>query len=201
MFTGIVHEVGTVVGVERSRQLVRLTVAAPKTAARLESLDSVAVHGVCLTVIERAQGAMRFEVIPETQQVTTLGTIRRGDRVHLEPSLRLCDRLGGHVLLGHVDGTGTILTRQERGGALVWRLRVAQALRRLLVPKGPVALDGVSLTVGGALTGATVTVHLIPETLRQTTFAARRVGDRVNIELDYLAKLVRHFLHQRSTGG
>lgn len=197
MFTGIIRELGTVRRVERARGLMRVIIAAPATASCVQRLESVAVNGVCLSVVDIRQAAMTFELIPETQTLTTLGTIRSGDRVHVEPSLTLADRLNGHILLGHVDGMGTVVRRRQRAGELIVEIRVRPELRRLLVPKGPVAIDGVSLTVGRALTASTLAVHLIPETLRQTLLRSLEVGDRVNIELDYLAKLVRQFVCQK----
>jgi len=136
-------------------------------------------------------------MIPETLSLTTLGSLRAGSRVHLEPSLCLSDRLNGHVVFGHVDGTGTVLKRRQLAGELVLEIRVPPRLRDVIVPKGPVTVDGVSLTVGRTVGSSTFTLHLIPETLRQTILDARRPGDRVNIELDYLAKLVRQFVRSR----
>jgi riboflavin synthase len=193
MFTGIIREIGTVARVERSNGVVRLTVSAPRTASRAQPLDSVSVNGVCLSVVRVRTGAMTFEVIPETHRATALGTLSRGSRVNLEPSLSVSDRLGGHLVFGHVDGVGTIAARRQRAGELAVEIRVAPALRRFLVPKGPVTVDGVSLTVGRRLAASRFTVHLIPETLRQTTLASRRVGDRVNLEIDYFAKLIWQF--------
>ena len=190
MFTGIIQELGTVWRVERSRGLSRLTVAAPAVAARVRILESVAVNGVCLTVVDVRRPAMTFELIGHTQRLTTLGALRRGERVHVEPSLSLSDRLSGHLVFGHVDGLGAVVKRRQHAGELVLELRVPEALRRLVVPKGPVAVDGVSLTVGDTPTRLTFTVHLIPETLRQTALRGRKVHDRVNVEVDYFAKLV-----------
>ena len=197
MFTGIVQELGTVVKVERSRGLVRLTMAASKTAARVQRLDSVAVNGVCLSVVSVHPPTMTFEVIRETQGLTTLGSLHSGDRVNVEPSLLLTDRLNGHLVMGHVDGMGKVVKRRQLPNELVIELRIANTLRRCLVPKGPVTVDGISLTVGSALTASTFTIHLIPETLRQTTLRSLAVSDRVNVEVDYLAKLVFQFLRTR----
>ena len=197
MFTGIIQEIGTVARVERAKDLLRLTIAAPTLAARVQPLESVAVDGVCLTAVAARQGALTFEIIPETQRLTTLGALRSGARVHLEPSLTLADRLGGHLLFGHIDGLGTLVGRRHRGGELALTIRCPQSLRTFLVAKGPVAVDGISLTVGANLTAATFTLHLIPETLRRTTLGERRLGERVNLEVDYLAKLVRQFVRRR----
>jgi riboflavin synthase len=197
MFTGIVQEQGTVVSVTRGQGLARLVVSAPKTASRIEPLDSIAVNGVCLSVTEVRGHALNVEVIPETQQRTTLARLRAGVRVNLEPSLTLTDRLNGHLVLGHVDGVGTVIAHRHRAGELRLTIRLPRELRVLLVPKGPIAVDGVSLTVGQELTRSAFTVHLIPETLRQTTLRELAVGDSVNLELDYLAKLTRQFLLAR----
>jgi len=202
MFTGIIREIGTVARVERLRGVVRVTISAPKTAGRAQRLDSVAVNGVCLSVVAVRHDALRFDMIPETRTLTALGRLRRGDRVNLEPSLLVTDRLSGHLIFGHVDGTGVVAARRQHAGELVLTVRVAPVLRRLLVPKGPVTVDGVSVTVGRALTRSTFTIHLIPETLRQTTLGQRQAGEAVNLELDYFAKLTRQFLTEigRSAG-
>ena len=198
MFTGIIQELGTVARVERSQGLLRLSIHAPMTASKVGRLESVAVSGVCLSVVDLRHGTMTFEVIRETQSLTTLGSLHRGDRVNLEPSLSVSDRLSGHFVFGHVDGIGTVAARRELDGEVRLDLRVPAALRQFLVSKGPVAVDGVSLTVGRVVRGSTVTVHLIPETMRQTTLGAVRAGAAVNVELDYFAKLLRQF--QRSRG-
>lgn len=194
MFTGIIREIGTVARVERAKGLARLTIHAPRTASTVERLESVAVNGVCLSVVSVRNGALTFEMIQDTQRLTSLGGLRAGTRVNLEPSLTVTDRINGHLLFGHVDGLGTVVRRRNSAGAYSLEIRVAGGLRTFLVPKGPVAVDGVSLTVGQALTPSTFTIHLIPETLRQTTLSECCAGDRVNLELDYLAKLVHQFL-------
>ena len=191
MFTGIVQEIGTVAKVERPNGLIRLTVTAPHTSARVQPMESVAIHGVCLSAVSVREPSITFELVGETQQVTTLGRLRQGARVNVEPSLTLTDRLNGHVVLGHVDGTAVVTKRRELPKELVLTFRVERRIRSWLVPKGPVAVDGVSLTVGTDVTRSTFSIHLIPETLRRTTLRALNVGDRVNIEVDYLAKLVR----------
>jgi riboflavin synthase alpha subunit len=192
MFTGLIRDIGTVERIERpaGQGIVRLTVLAPAIASTIQPLESVAVNGVCLTAVEVRRGRMLFEMVPETLRLTTLGALRSGHRVHLEPSLSLADRLGGHLLLGHVDSTGTIIARRRQAGELTLEVRFAKALGRWLVPQGPVAVDGVSLTVGARVRPGRFTIHLIPETLRRTMLGERAVGERVNLELDYLAKLV-----------
>jgi len=197
MFTGIIRELGTVARVERSRGLLRLTIHAPKTASRIERLESVAVNGVCLSVVDVRQGTCAFEVIPETQRLSTLGRLRRGDRLNVEPSLSVTDRFNGHVVLGHVDGMGTVVKRWQLAGERILEIRVTPSLRALLVSKGPVAIDGVSLTIGRVVGRSAFTIHLIPETLRHTTLNERTVGARVNVELDYIAKLIRQYVRSK----
>ena len=133
-------------------------------------------------------------MIPETQKLTSLGGLRQGSRVNVEPSLRLMDRLNGHVVLGHVDSVGVIARQKSLPGEVILTIRVGKDLRRCLVPKGPITVDGVSLTVGLRLTRDTFTIHLIPETLKRTTLHMLAAGDKVNIEIDYLAKLTHQFL-------
>jgi riboflavin synthase len=200
MFTGIIQELGTVARVERRSGLIRLHIRAPKLAAKTAPPESVAVNGVCLSVAAIRRSTLTFEVIPETRQVTSLGDLRCGDQVNLESSVSALDRLSGHILLGHVDGTGRVERRRQTAGELVLGIRVSPPLRKFLIPKGPVAVDGVSLTVGRRLTPSSFQVHLIPETLRRTTLRWRQVGDPVNIELDYLAKLVEQFVSRRRSG-
>ena len=196
MFTGTIREIGVVERVQRREGLVRLAVRGPRTAAKVVAADSVAVSGVCLTAAAVRAGVMTFEVVPETLRLTTLGRLAPGTRVNLEPSLSLADRLGGHLVFGHVDGTGRVVGRQARGGELVLTIQVPAACRGLIVPKGPLAVDGVSLTVGPQVTNR-LTLHLIPETRRRTTLAERRVGEWVNLEADYVAKLIRQHLRAR----
>jgi len=197
MFTGIIQEVGRVVELKRAKSIVRLTVYSPKIAPKVRPLESVAVNGVCLTVVARKGKYFVFEVIPETQQLTSLALLRPQSLVNLEPSLSLTGRFNGHVVLGHVDGMGAVVKSQQKPGERVFTIRVDKNLRRHLVSKGPVTVDGVSLTVGRQLTQTTFTVHLIPETLKATSLAACRAGSRVNIEIDYFAKLFAEWLKPR----
>ena len=198
MFTGIVQELGTVLGVKRAQGLVRVQILAPKTAAKLSAGESVAVNGVCLSVVRLQQGVLSFEAIPQTLRLTNLSTLSAGARVNLETSLSLSDRLNGHLVLGHVDGTGRVVRRAVTAGETVLGIRIEPRLRRYLVPKGSIAVDGVSLTVGPDVTPTTFLVFLIPETLHQTTLGARRLGALVNIEVDYVAKLIVNFASRNS---
>jgi riboflavin synthase len=190
MFTGIVQELGTVERMQRSRTVDRLTVSASKTAARVGPGESVAINGTCLTVVRAQAGRLLFEMIPQTRRLTNLGALTMGARVNVEPSLSLSDRLNGHLVLGHVDGIATVSRRTRVAAGEALEVRVPAALGRYLVPQGPVALDGVSLTIGAKSAAAKCVVYLIPETLTRTTLALRRVGDAVNVEVDYVAKLI-----------
>lgn len=199
MFTGIVEEIGTVRDVRRRADVARLEIAAVDTLEGSEVGASVAVSGVCLTVVDRGRDGLGFEVGPETLARTTLGGLARGDRVNLERPLRFGGALGGHLVLGHVDGTGTVteVIRVESTA----RVRVALAgreLEPLLIPQGSVAVDGVSLTVAALLDGA-FEVMLIPHTLAATTLGALRVGQAVNIETDVIGKYVRRSLALKGT--
>ena len=194
MFTGIVQELGTIESMRRARGVDELTIHAPKTAAGIALGESVAVNGACLSVTAASRGQLAFEMIPQTRRLTSLGALAAGDRVNLERSLSLADRLNGHVVLGHIDGTGTVARWTEKAGETRLDVRVDRKLGRLLVPKGPVTMDGVSLTVGERPSDTSFSVFLIPETLRRTTLSSCRAGRRVNIEIDYIAKLIAQFV-------
>jgi riboflavin synthase alpha subunit len=188
MFTGIVREMGRVVALKTARSVTRFEVDAPRTASGLAPGDSVAVNGICLTVTRVAGARVAFDAAPETRRVTTIARWRAGDAVHLEPALRLGDALGGHFVLGHVDGIGRILRLSRRGGAAAMTVALAASLAAQLVPKGSIALDGVSLTLDSGPFPGRFTVTLIPHTLAVTRFSTAHAGEDVNIELDVLAK-------------
>jgi riboflavin synthase len=183
MFTGLVADLGTVVSFDRRAGGARLRIAT-RLAGELTSGDSVAVQGVCLTAVEPEPDSFAADVISETLSRSSLGRLEPGARVNLELPLRASDRLGGHVVLGHVDGQGSV-TSVSPAGVVV--LEVDAGLLRYVVEKGSVALDGVSLTVA-AVDERSLSVALIPETLRRTTFGSADVGSPVNIEVDVLAK-------------
>lgn len=193
MFTGLIEDLGTLHEVQRGAAGGRLTVATSLPLAEVKIGDSIAVNGACLTVTACGSGRFTADVSVETLECTTLGTLQRGAAVNLERALRLSDRLGGHLVSGHVDGVATVSERVQQGNA--WRVgcRVAPALARLLVAKGSVAIDGISLTVN-AVADDGFSVMIIPHTLERTTLAAGRVGDRVNIETDLIGKYVARLL-------
>jgi len=192
MFTGIVEDVGTIVEIAaetEGREARRLAVATALPVDRLPLGASIAVDGVCLTVVERAAGRFAADLGPETLARTTLGRRRAGDRVHLERPLAVGDALGGHLVAGHVDGVGTVAASRARGEARELEIAVPDALARYLVPKGSITVDGVSLTVN-TVDGRRFGVTLIPHTLAATVLGARPVGAEVNLEADLIAKHV-----------
>jgi riboflavin synthase len=183
MFTGLVEAVGEVVGLERDAAGAILEIDAA-IADELHPGDSIAVNGACLTAREIEGSRFRADVVAETLRRTTLGGLSGGSRVNLELALRMSDRLGGHVVLGHVDGVGEVRARHESGEIEV---EIDEDLARYVVEKGSIALDGVSLTVA-AIDGTTLTVALIPQTCESTTLGEAAVGRRLNVEVDILAK-------------
>lgn len=193
MFTGIIQEVGTVRRAGKSGGYLRLEVAYDETLGALRIGDSMAVDGVCLTAVAVGGGAFAADLSEETQRRSTLGGLRTGDRVNLERPVTASDPLGGHIVLGHVDGRGRIRRVTPSAGGLRIRIEAPAEVMELLVEKGSVAVDGVSLTVGGIERGA-FEVFLIPESQGKTTLSRRTVGGAVNLEADYLAKLVRKFV-------
>jgi len=189
MFTGIVEELGEVLRVTELTDAARLTVAGPKVTADARHGDSIAVDGVCLTVVEVSDGAFTADVMRETLDRSTLGKLAAGDKVNLERAAALGDRLGGHLVQGHVDGTGTVAAREPAEHWELVRITMPPTLARYLVVKGSVAVDGVSLTVVDVTEGE-FSVSLIPTTLALTTLGHRRPGDPVNLEVDVVAKYV-----------
>ncbi|MCK2245488.1 MULTISPECIES: riboflavin synthase [unclassified Crossiella] len=189
MFTGIVEERGHLVAVEQLTDAARITVAGPLVTSDAKHGDSIAVNGVCLTVVEAVDGTFTADVMRETLQRSNLGKAAAGDPVNLERAAALGQRLGGHIMQGHVDGTGSIAAREPSEHWEIVRVSIPPALSRYLVEKGSVAIDGVSLTV--VEVGADYfTVSLIPTTLDLTTLGIRQPGDQVNLEVDVLAKYV-----------
>lgn len=199
MFTGIVEELGTVVAVREHADGARLTVAADAVLDGTRLGDSIAVDGCCLTVAsigdDEGRPAWTADLMAETLERTSLGARDPGDRVNLERALAAGGRLGGHVVQGHVDGVGTVLSRTEGTQWEVVEIALPAGLARYVVAQGSIAVDGVSLTVVHA-GDASFTVSLIPETRARTTLGRRAVGERVNLEVDVLSKYVeRHLAH------
>jgi len=193
MFTGLIEAVGKVVGIERHGAAARLTVEAPFPPAEISLGDSIAVNGVCLTVVGKGGGTFTFDVSPETIDRTAFRRLKSGSRVNLERALRLSDRLGGHLVTGHADFVAVVTERREASGNIMFSFRIPREFSRHLVEKGSVAVDGVSLTVA-AVRGSAFTVALIPYTLERTNLHAARPGTRVNLEVDVIAKYVERLL-------
>jgi riboflavin synthase len=196
MFTGIVEEIGQVVALDELGDSVRLRIRGPLATSDASTGDSVAVNGCCLTVVDSYDGAFAADVMKETLQKTSLGGLRAGSPVNLERAVTVHARLGGHIMQGHVDGTGVIASRTpSEHWELVW-VDIPTHLARYIAVKGSVAVDGVSLTVVELREGArpSFSVGLIPTTLGRTTLGTRAVGDRVNLEVDVLAKYVERLL-------
>jgi riboflavin synthase len=196
MFTGLIEEIGAIIEVQRGRG-PRLAVRASKTLEGLRLGDSVAVSGVCLTVEEVGGDRFAASLLPETAERTTLGGLRPGDRVNLERPLRMGDRLGGHLVAGHVDGLARVVSVQARGETRLVGLECPEGLERYLVEQGSVALDGASLTVREPA-GRRFAVSLVGATLAATTLGELKAGDRVNMEADLLAKHIERLLGARA---
>jgi riboflavin synthase len=192
VFTGIVEELGELVGRDERPDAARFTVRGPLTSSDARPGDSIAVNGVCLTVVDVDGEVFTADVIGETLRRSSLGSARRGDRLNLERAAKLGDRLGGHLVQGHVDGTGTLLSRTAPQEAAPWelvRIGIPAGLARYVVEKGSITVDGVSLTVIEVGTGD-FSVGLIPTTQQLTTLGLRRSGELVNLEVDVIAKYV-----------
>ena len=207
MFTGIVEELGRVVRLETVEDSARLTVEAPTVTQDVNLGDSVSVNGCCLTVTAVHGSTFTADLMAETLTRTTLGSQAPGDPVNLERALRASDRLGGHIVQGHVDATAEVLDHHHGEHWDLLRIGLPQEVARYVAVKGSVALDGVSLTVVDVVdapnaspapgAGASLSVGLIPETLRRTTLGTRRPGERVNLEVDVLAKYAERLLGAR----
>src|SRR4051812_37720368 len=194
MFTGIVRERGRVAGIDGGAGGVRLRVSAPATVAAGPALgDSVAIGGVCLTIVGIEGDELAFDAVPETLSRTALGSLEAGDDVNVEPALRVGEQLGGHVVQGHVDGIGRVRSAEPEGdGKRIW-IDAQPDVLRYCVEKGSIAVDGTSLTVA-ALDDAGFAFAAIPHTLAETTLGALAGGDAVNLEVDVLAKYVERLL-------
>jgi len=194
MFTGIIESIGTIARIERRGGDVRLHVDAGSLGLDDVKLgDSISVSGVCLTAVEIDGAVFTVDVSTETLARTTLGALRDGDPVNLEKAMRLSDRLGGHLVAGHIDGVGRVVSIESDARSQRWLFELPPALARYLAPKGSICIDGVSLTVN-EVDGARFGVNLIPHTIDVTTFKTRRNGDAVNIEVDLLARYVEQLL-------
>ena len=187
MFTGIVEELGEVSNIARRSNASLLTIKADKIIAGTNLGDSISVNGACLTVIKKEPQMISFEAIPETLTTTNLGHLRISDKVNLERSLRIGDRLSGHFVTGHVDCIGIIRKKLWLSGNLCFEIAVPAGFTGPVIPKGSVAVDGISLTITGKKSNS-FSVYIIPHTLKNTTLGFKGPSDKVNVEFDILAK-------------
>jgi riboflavin synthase len=200
MFTGIVEEMGRIERIEERPGGRRFTIAATRVIEGARVGDSIAINGCCLTAITIEPGRFAVEAVPETLARTTLGEWRAGDAVDLEGALRLGDRLGGHLVQGHVDGVGEIVDVKPEGDGRRVTLAVPAPLARYVAEKGSLAVDGISLTVA-AVSGARCEVALIPHTLAVTVAGAWRAGTRVHLEVDLLARYMARLMEESGVAG
>lgn len=200
MFTGLVEELGTVQERVPSSAGARMVIACDLVRDDLAIGDSVAVNGACLTVVDLPDGAFAVDCVEETLRRTSVGDRHAGDRVNLERAMQLGDRLGGHIVQGHVDGTGTIRSFTPEGDGMLMSVTADPGLLRYVVEKGSITVDGVSLTVASREPDG-FTIALIPHTMQATTLSADAVGRRVNLEADVLAKYVEALVRPHVDGG
>lgn len=196
MFTGIVEERGSIVEVVQLPESARVRIAGPAVMQGTRPGDSIAVNGVCLTVVEALDDGFTADVMAETLRRSSLAEIQPGDMVNLERAARMDSRIGGHIVLGHIDGVGQVLDIDVHDDWTVVRFSLPDELARYVVEKGSIALDGVSLTVVH-VDDDSVTVSLIPTTLAETTMGVRKVGDSVNVEVDAMAKHIERLMQWR----
>lgn len=189
MFTGLIEEVGVVQDVRALGQGRRLTIQGEKTLEDLAVDASIAINGCCLTAVDVGKDTFLVDAVEETLSKTTTGRLQKGDAVNLERAMRLSDRLGGHLVLGHVDGVGEIRSIEQRTTSWWMGIRIPTELLRYVIPVGSIAVDGVSLTAAD-VKGETIFVSIIPHTWQRTNLSKRRVGDAVNIETDMIGKYV-----------
>jgi len=199
MFTGLVEELGKVRSLSRGAHSIRLTIAAEKVLHDVKMGDSIAVDGACLTVVDFTTGSFTVDVMPETFDRTTLSLKKSGDAVNLERTLRVGDRLGGHIVSGHVDSIADLVSVTPRDNANILRVQVPRQLAPFLIPQGSVAVDGVSLTIVDCGEDW-FEVSLIPHTWDVTILSGKRAGDKVNVETDVLGKYIYRMAQTKSVG-
>jgi riboflavin synthase len=198
MFTGIIEAIGKVIAIDQADLDIRMRIEAGRLdLSEIRIGDSISVNGVCLTVVRSSDTSFSVDISRETLACTTLGDLAPGSALNLERALTLASHLGGHLVTGHVDGVGTIVSRQEQGQSLQLTMQAPEALARYISRKGAICIDGVSLTIN-AVEGARFDVQLIPHTLKETIAASYQPGDRVNIEVDLLARYIERLLETSS---
>jgi riboflavin synthase len=196
MFTGIIEGKGKVLRIERRGEARRLTIEFLSHLTEVQLGDSISINGVCLTIVEKGNQTSRLDLSEETIKKSVLSELKEGDTVNLERALRLNDRLGGHFVTGHIDGIGVITEKKKERDFVNLRVRVPENVSKYVVPKGSIAIDGISLTVNECR-GTEILLTLIPYTLEKTTLMDKRAGDHVNLEADILGKYVERLLNRR----
>ena len=197
MFTGIVEEMGAVMSLDKTLAGTRMTVLASTVMSDLKIGDSVSVDGICLTIVSRGEREFSVEVSPETLSVTALGQLIPGAPVNLERAMKLNERIGGHLVAGHVDGVGTIRSRHQEGNAILFTIEAPPEILRYCIVKGSITVDGISLTIN-EVTNHGFSVAIIPHTAKVTTLGLKQVNDPVNLESDLIGKYVERLLQERS---
>lgn len=193
MFTGIIEEMGVVKTIDRNLQSIRLTLLAKTILDDLEIGDSVTVNGVCTTATALIESGFTVDLSPETARVTTLGGLKAGDPVNLERAMRIMDRIGGHLVSGHVEGVGVIRDRKQEENAIILTVEAPSDILKYCIKKGSIAVDGVSLTIN-SLTDRSVTLSIIPHTAKVTTLGLKEIGAPVNLESDLIGKYVERLI-------
>jgi riboflavin synthase len=197
MFTGIIEEIGAVTSLDKTLAGMRMTILASRVLGDLKVGESVSVNGVCLTVVSKSEHGFSVEISPETLSVTTFSIAAVGMPVNLERAMRLNERLGGHLVAGHVDGVGTIRSRCQEGNAIRFTIEAPPDVLRYCVAKGSVTVDGTSLTVND-VSDRDFSIAIIPHTAKATTLGLKQVNDAVNLESDLIGKYVERLLQERS---
>lgn len=201
MFTGLVQATGTITAVIPGESSAQITISAPTIAQEISRGDSVSVNGTCLTVTDFDKSEFKLDVMTQTLKLTTLGLLVTGDTVNLELATRTSDRLGGHIVQGHVDGVATVVAITPGDQWNRFDVEIPARLMKYIVAQGSICLDGVSLTVGEITDPKNqVSVWLIPETLDKTSLSQKQVGDKMNVEVDVLAKYVERLLEKKGQG-
>jgi len=197
MFTGIVEEMGAVTSMEKTLAGTRMKILAETVMSDLKVGDSVSVNGTCLTVVTKGERDFVVEISPETLSVTALGYLEAGAPVNLERAMKLNERIGGHLVAGHVDAVGTIRSRRQEGNAIVFTIEAPADILRYCVSKGSITVDGISLTIN-EIADRSFGVAVIPHTAKVTTLGLKQVNDTVNLESDLIGKYVERLLQERS---
>ncbi|SDX82070.1 riboflavin synthase [Salimicrobium album] len=199
MFTGIVEEIGTISSIEQKEEAMDVRIKASVILQDVEEGDSISINGVCLTVTAFTETTASFDVMPETFRATNFKDLTEGSNVNLERALAAGGRFGGHIVSGHIDGTGKITGKTPEANAVYYEIELPEDLIQYFIHKGSIAVDGTSLTVFG-VKGNTILVSLIPHTMEHTVLGNKEPGDEVNVECDMIGKYIAHFMKNKNSG-